>query len=169
MRPVTFLGETGMIKKESRYGTCAHEKKPEISSVQRKRLKSNSDSLLREQKNLYGVFVQIASVLEACTKLTVKARRVKDRRHFEQRIRDSESFGERDKVLRDLAAYCYQEGKKFSGMGDVSTQMKWLKLLERFLRLSQSLMSDKKFEEELAEMERKIEVIKAAKQDRVTS
>jgi hypothetical protein len=163
---------TGMIKKESRYGTCAHEKKPEISSVQRKRLESSSDSLLREQKFFYKVFVQVASILEACAKHSMsthvlfKIRRVKgDRRHFEQRIRDSETFADRDKILRDLAAYCYNEGKKFAGMGDAGIQMKWLKLLERFLRLSQSLMSDKKFEEELAEMERKVEVIKAAQHE----
>jgi len=160
-----------MIKKESSYGTCAHEKKPEISSVQRKRLESSSDSLQREQKNFYKVFTQIASLLEACAKPTPKVlfkiRRVKgDRRHFEQRIRDSETFADRDKILRDLAAYCYGEGKKFVDMGDAGMQMKWLKLLERFLRLSQSLMSDKKFEEEMAEMERKVEVIKAAQHDR---
>jgi len=159
-----------MIKKESSYGACVDEKKLRKDSVRQKKLKTSSDELLREQKNLYGVFTQVASVLESCVKHTPKVlfkiRRVKsDRRHFEQRIRDSETFADRDKILRDLAAYCYQEGKKFVDMGDAGMQMKWLKLLERFLRLSQSLMSDKKFEEEMAEMERKIEVIKAAKQD----
>ena len=166
----------GIIMGEDELGNdvCAHEKKPEISSVQRKRLESSSDSLLREQKFFYKVFVQVASVLEACAKpspkVLFKVRRVKgDRRHFEQRIRDSETFVDRDKILRDLAAYCYQEGKKFADMGDPDIQIKWLKLLERFLRLSQSLMNNEKFEEELAEMERKVEVIKAAQHDRVTS
>jgi len=161
-----------MSEDESGNDACAHEKKPETSIVQRKRLKSNSNSLLREQKNFYKVFTQVASVLEACakpsmsTKFLFKARRVKgDRRHIGQRIRNSESFADRDKILRDLAAYCYQEGKKFADMGDADTQMKWLKLLHRFLMLSQSLMSDKKFEEELAEMERKVKVIKAAQHD----
>ena len=174
-----------MGEDKSANDACAHEKKPKISSVQRKRLESSSDSLLREQKNFYKVFMQVASLLEACakhknmkcrtvalsqimsTKVLFKARRVQsDRRHFEQRIRDSETFADRDKILRDLAAYCYQEGKKFADMGDPDIQMKWLKLLERFLRLSQKLMSDKKFEEELAEMERKVEVIKAAQHDK---
>jgi hypothetical protein len=160
-----------MDENKSRNDACAHEKKPEIRSVQRKRLESSSNSLLREQKFFYKVFTQIASLLEACAKPSMrralfKVRRVKgDRRHFEQRIRDSETFADRDKILRDLAAYCYNEGKKFTDMDDPDMQMKWLKLLERFLRLSQSLMSDKKFEEELAEMERKVEVIKAAQHD----
>jgi len=160
-----------MDENKSRNDACAHEKKPEISSVQRKRLESSSDSFLREQKFFYKVFVQVVSILEACAKPSISTiRRVKgDRRHFEQRIRDSETFADRDKILRDLAAYCYQEGKKFADMGDPDIQMKWLKLLERFLRLSQSLMSEEKFEEELAEMERKVEVIKAAQHDRVTS
>lgn len=158
-----------MDENKSRNDACAHEKKPEISSVQRKRLKSSSDSLLKEQKFFYKVFMQIASLLEACAKPS-KIRRAKgDRRHFEQRIRDSETFADRDKILRDLAAYCYQEGKKFADMDDPDIQMKWLKLLERFLRLSQSLMSSEKFEEELAEMERKVKVIQAAQHDRVTS
>jgi hypothetical protein len=165
---------TTMSEDESGNDACAHEKKPETSLVQRKRLKSSSNSLLREQKFFYKVFVQVASLLESCVKPTPKVlfkiRRVKgDRRHFEQRIKDSETFADRDKILRDLAAYCYQEGKKFTDMGDPGMQMKWLKLLERFLRLSQSLMSDKKFEEELAEMERKVKVIQAAQDDRVTS
>jgi len=173
-----------MIKKESSYGTCADEKKLRKDSIRQKKLETSSDELLREQKNLYGVFTQVASLLEACakhsmrvsaklsmsTKFLFKIRRVKgDRRHFEQRIRDSETFADRDRILRDLAAYCYQEGKKFADMGDSDIQIKWLKLLERFLRLSQSLMSAEKFEQEMAEMERKIEVIKAAKQDTVTS
>jgi len=165
-----------MLKKGSSHGACADEKKLRKDSVRQKKLETSSDELLKEQKIFYRVFTQVASVLEACakpsmsTKFLFKARRVKsDRRHFDQRIKNSESFADRDKILRDLAAYCYQEGKKFADMGDPGIQMKWLKLLERFLRLSQSLMSDKKFEEEMAEMERKIEVIKAAKQDRVTS
>jgi hypothetical protein len=161
-----------MLKKGSSHGACADEKKLRKDSVRQKKLETSSDELLKEQKNFYRVFTQVASVLEACakpsmsTKFLFKARRVKgDRRHFGQKIRDSESFADRDKILRDLAAYCYQEGKKFADMGDADTQMKWLKLLHRFLMLSQSLMSDKKFEEELIEMERKVKVIKAAQHD----
>jgi hypothetical protein len=152
-----------MAENRSSHDACAHEKKPDLGSVQPERSGKGSDSLLREQKKLYGTFYQVACVLEASVKLCAKATRVKgDRRHFEQRIRHSASFNERDRILRDLAAFCYGEGKKCAGLGDVETQMKWLKLLERFLRLSQKLMEDVKFEEELAELEAKMEATKKA-------
>ena len=74
-----------------------------------------------------------------------------------QRIRDAETFAQRDKLLRDLAAHCYDMAKAWAKKGDAKTQLAWMKLLARFLSLAQKPAELVEIEEKIEELERMVE------------
>jgi hypothetical protein len=148
-----------MNEKDSVNDSSVYEQKLDLGSIQRKRLKSSPNSLLKEEKYFYGVFTQIVSLLEACAKTTDQRKRLADKRHIADRIRDAETWRERDKVVRDLAAYCYEEGKKFAKLGTPDMQIKWFKLLVRFLKVNPD---DVAFDKELADLKARMDADDAA-------
>jgi len=125
-----------MKKEASSNDSSAYEENRNISSVQQKKPKTSPDTSLAEEKYFYGLFTQIASVLELCVKAIGKKKRVADKRHMSDRIKNAQSFQERDKVLRDLAAFCYQQGMRFAAQDSPDMHLKWFKLLLRFLKVN---------------------------------
>jgi len=149
-----------MKKQGSSNDSSAYEEKPSISSVQQKKSETSPDMLLAEEKYFYGLFTQIASVLELCVKAIGKKKRVADKRHMSDRIKNAQSFQDRDKVLRDLAAYCYDEGKKFAAQSNPDMQIKWFKLLLRFLKCNPD---DLAFDQELSKLQEELKAWERSK------
>lgn len=156
---------TGMMKKESSHEACAHEKKLGKGSVKPKQLETGPDELLKMQKNYYNVLAAVANAIERQLKPekpslgALRFRTLKtDRRHMDQRIRDAETSKEQMQILKDLAAKCYLEARKWEAQGDADTQLKWLKLLIKLLRLSHEFMVD-------ADLDHLEELIQEAKQN----
>ena len=149
-----------MNKQESTNDSGAYEENHNIGSVQQKKSKTSPDGFLVEEKYFYGLFTQIASALEASAKAIGRKKRLADRRHMSDRIKNAQSFKERDKVLRDLAAYCYEEGKKFAAQSNPDMQIKWFKLLLRFLRCNPD---DLAFDKELDDIQAELKALDDAK------
>jgi hypothetical protein len=76
------------------------------------------------------------------------------------RIKNAQSFQDRDKVLRDLAAYCYDEGKKFAAQSNPDMQIKWFKLLLRFLKCNPD---DLAFDQELSKLQEELKAWERSK------
>ena len=150
------------MKTRSRHEPCADEEKSAASSVQQEQLGKSLDEVLKTQKIFYDQLTAVAKRLESEKASLTRARRVvpreakPERRHMDQRIRDAETFAERDKLLRDLAAHCYNMAKEWAKQGDAKAQLAWMKLLARFLSLAQKPAELVQIEEELDELERRI-------------
>jgi len=143
--------------------TCADEKKHAAGSIQRKQPEKQTDEALKIQKILYKPLTAIARRLESEHTSLIRTRKAvvkvakPDRRHMTQRIRDAETFAQRDKLLRDLAAHCYDMAKAWAKKGDAKTQLAWMKLLARFLSLAQKPAELVEIEEKIEELERMVE------------
>ena len=155
-----------MNKQGSSNDSSAYEENRNISSVQQTTPKTRPDTSLAEEKYFYGLFTQIASVLEASTKAIGRKKRLADRRHMSDRIKNAPTWDERDRVLRDLAAFCFETSKKFAAQGNPDMQLKWFKLLERFLRVNGE---DYIFDKQLADIEAELKARDDAKKARPSS
>lgn len=147
---------------QSNHKACADEKKRITGSFQRKQPEKQTDEVLKTQKIFYDTLTAIAERLESEHISLIRAPKAvarvakPDRRHMDQRIRDAETFAERDKLLRDLAAHCYNMAKELAKQGDAKTQLAWMKLLARFLSLAQKPAELVQIEEKIEELERMV-------------
>ena len=138
---------------------CADEKKHAAGSNQRKQPEKQTDEALKMQKILYEPLTAIAKRLESERTSLIQTRKAvvrvakPDRRHMTQRIRDAGTFAQRDKLLRDLAAHCYDMAKEWAERGDAKNQLAWMKLLARFLSLAQKPAELTQIEEKIEELE----------------
>jgi len=140
------------------------ENKLNTGSVQRKRLETDTDTLIK--KEFFIVYNAYAAFANACEKtlrpagtLTVaepvKLRKAREA-HLDRAIVASESWNERDRLYRRLASHCYQNARWFEKNGDYKQAAKWMNLALRFLRLS----LDPKAKEDLEHIQRELAEIK---------
>jgi len=131
------------MEKASSDDSSAYDEKPSSGSGQETKLNPSPKQVLTEEK-IFSRLTKIADELEN----PAKARRTAGtRRHMNQRIKDAKTFEEKDKLIRDLASFCFDKSKKFAEAGDVTAEIGWVKLLLRFLNFAQEVREQGDLEE----------------------
>jgi len=101
-------------------------------------------------KGGFRVFLSVSAV-------GVEARKARAEKHLDRAIIGAETWSERDKLFRRLAAQCYETVRWFKKNGDYKQAAKWMSLVLRFLRLS----LDPKSKQEMDQVMRELEELKA--------
>lgn len=136
---------------------CADEKV--VKSHKKGSVKQiNLKKRLRIEKFFLDFYGKMADHIEGRL-ISIKKSKV-NRRHLDQRIRDAETFEEREEILRDLAAFCYRESKAWKAKGDPRMQKQWVKLIARFFELSGKFAEKVRLEEEIEDLKKKFEALK---------
>jgi hypothetical protein len=149
--------------------------KPETSSVHRKDEEKDVERLLKKEFFLiYNAYAAFANACEETFKQKpssraatrgikkvalkpIRMRKFRAEKHLHRAIISSESWNERDKLYRRLAAQCYENAQLLKASGDLKQAAKWMNLTLRYLRLS----LDPKAQEDITEMMRQLAEIKA--------
>lgn len=114
------------------------EKEAELVSVPEKEPKKLSVDF---EKIFFDTMNEVADVLEkppAVRIVEIKKLKKVGRARLRDRILHAETWPERDRLLRGLAAKCYNIAQKYAKMGDedaMNQSLKWMKLTARFLGL----------------------------------
>jgi hypothetical protein len=108
------------------------EKKPETRFKREKKLKPATVDF----ENIF--FETVKEIAEETEKTRAQIMRRTDRRTGKARIRDqilrAETWPERDRLLRSLAAKCYDVANAYEG--EPEKQLKWMRMVAKLLGLS---------------------------------
>ena len=133
-----------MNEERSSDDSSAYEEEHDSNSAAEKQLNPSPTEVFKDEEKIFSRLTKIADELEN----PAKARRTAGtRRHMNQRIKDAKTFEEKDKLIRDLASFCFNKSKKFAEAGDVTAEIGWVKLLLRFLNFAQEVREQGDHEE----------------------